>query len=105
MDVTKPYIFIGFGAMDVTKPYKFIGCEAMDATKPYKLIGFGAMDATKPYKFIGFGAMDASCRPGRPILRPFRGAKQKPGGFVGGLGHRGSALSLYKTYRALVGPL
>ncbi len=25
MDVTKPYKFIGFGAMDVTKPYKFIG--------------------------------------------------------------------------------
>ncbi len=24
----------------------------MDATKPYKFIGFGAMDATKPYKFI-----------------------------------------------------
>ncbi len=31
----------------------------MDATKPYKFIGFGAMDATKPYEFIGFGAMDA----------------------------------------------
>ncbi len=26
MDVTKPYKFIGFGAMDVTKPYEFIGC-------------------------------------------------------------------------------
>ena len=25
MDVTKPYEFIGFGAMDVTKPYEFIG--------------------------------------------------------------------------------
>ena len=24
MDVTKPYGFIGFGAMDVTKPYGFI---------------------------------------------------------------------------------
>ncbi len=24
MDVTKPYEFIGFGAMDVTKPYEFI---------------------------------------------------------------------------------
>ncbi len=31
----------------------------MDATKPYEFIGFGAMDATKPYEFIGFGAMDA----------------------------------------------
>ncbi len=25
MDVTKPYEFIGLGAMDVTKPYEFIG--------------------------------------------------------------------------------
>ncbi len=38
----------------VTKPYEFIGFGAMDAIKPYKCIGFGAMDATKPYKFIGF---------------------------------------------------
>ncbi len=29
----------------------------LDVTKPYKFIGFGAMDVTKPYKFIGFGAM------------------------------------------------
>ncbi len=43
-----------------TKPYKFIGFGAMDATKPYEFIGFGAMDATKPYKFIGFGAMDVT---------------------------------------------
>ncbi len=34
----------------------------MDATKPYKFIGFGAMDVTKPYKFIGFGAMDVAVR-------------------------------------------
>ncbi len=31
----------------------------MDVTKPYEFIGFGAMDVTKPYKFIGFGAMGA----------------------------------------------
>ncbi len=37
--LTKPYKFIGFGAMDVTKPYKFIGFEAMDVTKPYQCIG------------------------------------------------------------------
>ena len=37
MDVTKPYEFIGFGAMDVTKPYAFIGFGAMDVTKPYTL--------------------------------------------------------------------
>ncbi len=35
---TKPYKFIGFGAMNVTKPYKFIGFGAMDVTKPYKSI-------------------------------------------------------------------
>ncbi len=35
----------------------------MDATKPYEFIGFGAMDATKPYEFIQFGAMDATRDP------------------------------------------
>ncbi len=40
MAVTKPYEFIGFGAMDVTKPYEFIGFGAMDITKPYEIIGF-----------------------------------------------------------------
>ena len=28
----------------------------MDVTKPYEFIGFGAMDVTKPYEFIRFGA-------------------------------------------------
>ncbi len=28
----------------------------MEVTKPYKFIGYGAMQVTKPYKFIGFGA-------------------------------------------------
>ena len=54
MDVTKPYEFIGFGAMDVTKPYEFIWCGALYVTIPYEFIGFGAMDVTKPYEFIGF---------------------------------------------------
>ena len=40
----------------LTKPYKFIGFGAVDITKPYKFIGFGAIDITKPYKFIGFVA-------------------------------------------------
>jgi hypothetical protein len=44
MDVTKPYEFIGFGAMDVHQTCEFIGCGAMDVTKPYEFIGFGAMD-------------------------------------------------------------
>ncbi len=43
--------------MNVTKPYEFIGFGAMDVAKPYEFMGFGAMDATKPYEFIGFGAM------------------------------------------------
>ncbi len=29
----------------------------MDVTKPYEFIGFGAMNVTKPYEFIRFGAM------------------------------------------------
>ncbi len=37
MDATKPYEFIGFGAMEVTKPYKFIGLGAMEVTKTYKI--------------------------------------------------------------------
>ncbi len=48
MAVTKPYKFIGFGAMAVTKPYKFIGFVAMAVTKPYEFIKFGAMAVTKP---------------------------------------------------------
>ncbi len=32
----------------------------MDVTKPYRFIGFGAMAVTKPYKFTGFGAMDVT---------------------------------------------
>ncbi len=31
----------------------------MDVTKPYEFIGFGAMGVTKPYEFIGFGASAA----------------------------------------------
>jgi hypothetical protein len=30
----------------------------MEVTKPYEFIGFGAMEVTKPYEFIGFGAME-----------------------------------------------
>ncbi len=36
--VTKPYEFIGFGAMDVTKPYKFIGLGAMDVTRAEEVL-------------------------------------------------------------------
>ncbi len=35
----------------------------MDVTKPYEFIGFGAMNVTKPYKFIGFGAMAVTWSP------------------------------------------
>ncbi len=40
----------------------------MDLTKPYKFIGFGAMDAAKPSKCIGFGAMDVGGQLSRLIL-------------------------------------
>ncbi len=53
----------------VTKPYEFIGFGAMDVTKPYEFTWFGAMDVTKPYEFIGFGAMDA-----QPMVTLQRGA-------------------------------
>ncbi len=36
----------------------------MDVTKPYEFVGFGAMDVTKPYEFIGFGARDEPNLPG-----------------------------------------
>ncbi len=66
MDGTKPYKFIGIGAMDGTKPNEFIGFGAMDGTKPYESIGFGAMDGTKAYK---------SSRPAKthllPVKQPF----------------------------------
>ncbi len=50
----------------------------MEVTKPYEFIGFGAMDVTKPYKFIGFGAMDVTAvvllnsRANRGLLGPKR---------------------------------
>jgi hypothetical protein len=52
----------------------------MDVTKPYEFLGFGAMDVTKPYEF-GFGAMDDFslvflCWPGRPGLG---GGRERPG--------------------------
>ncbi len=37
-----------------SKPYEFIGLGAMDATKPYKFIWLGDIHDPKPYKFIGF---------------------------------------------------
>ncbi len=64
--------------MDATKPYKFIGFGAMDATKPYKFIRFGAMDATKPYKFIGFAAALAA-KPVRTDPNPVTSRPRKPG--------------------------
>ncbi len=32
-------------------------------TKPYEFIGFGAMAVTKPYEFTGFGAMAVTHTP------------------------------------------
>ncbi len=47
----------------------------MDVTKPYEFIGFGAMDVTKPYEFIGFAGHGFVCRiplsfaHGKPVAR------------------------------------
>ncbi len=38
----------------------------MDVTKPYEFLGFGAMDATKPYEFIGFEGPSSRSDPTRP---------------------------------------
>ena len=53
-----------------TKPYKFIGFGAMEVTKPYEFIGFGAMEVTKPYEFIGFGAMEVTNDGQVPLKSP-----------------------------------
>ncbi len=39
----------------LSKPYEFIGFGAIDVTEPYKFTGFGVIDVPKPYEFIGFG--------------------------------------------------
>ncbi len=74
MEVTKPYKFIGFGAIDVTKPYNLIGFGATDVTKPYTCIGFGAIDVTKPIDGAFRNLEAGSCReafrlPPRPKRR------------------------------------
>ena len=33
--------------------------QSHNVTKPYEFIGFGAVDVTKPYEFIGFGDIHA----------------------------------------------
>ena len=72
MYVTKPYEFIGFGAMDVTKPYEFIGFGAMDVTKPYESLGHFV------YHFVG-----------HPTFSHW---------FCGGRGRFGPRASAYKAY-------
>ncbi len=56
------------GLVVVTKPYEFIGFGAMEVTTPYKFIGFGAMEVTKPYEFIRF-AEDFPVREPSPPTR------------------------------------
>ena len=69
MDVTKPYEFIGFGAMDVTKPYEIYkvwghGCHQtlyiyiciyIYRDRHRRVAGGRAL--AKPYKSMGFGAL------------------------------------------------
>ncbi len=38
----------------------------MDVTKPYEFIGLGAMEVTKPYEFIGSGILLGDLRGGAP---------------------------------------
>ena len=76
MDVTKPYKFIGFGAIDVTKAYKFIGFGAIDVTKPYKFIGFGDTDRLQPGfkpepKFVYIWGLNGPDRPPNPSYLSF----------------------------------
>ena len=80
--------------MDVTKPYEFIGFGAMDVTKPCEFIGFGAMEGTKPYKFIGFGGMEG--RDGRKAGRePAKTLLLLPAGAM----HKRAVVSCIETTR------
>ena len=73
MDVTKPYEFIGFGAMDVTKPCEFIGFGAMDVTKPYKFIGFGATTIKEYFPETGLRRFTGGSRPQGRLARLISG--------------------------------
>ncbi len=70
MDATKPYEFIGFGAMNVTKPYKSIGFGAMNVTKPGKSHIGGSGDRFEPYRWsaIRVGLVSAElCETESPV--------------------------------------
>ncbi len=56
----------------LTKPYEFIGVGAMAVTKPYEFIGFGAMEVTKPYEFTGVGTVDPDRAYPGPGTRVYR---------------------------------
>ncbi len=77
--------------VEVTKPYEFIGFGAMDATKPYKFIGLGAMDATKPYEFIG--------KTSRLALPP---AEDRPEGPDSNLARKPARKQYYVSYREVL---
>ncbi len=49
MDVTKPYKFIGFGAMYVTKPYKFIGSSILNVHLVVVAAAVGLLQRSKPH--------------------------------------------------------
>jgi hypothetical protein len=72
MDVTKPYTFIGFGAMDVTRPNKSIGFRGYFRHPPRGLqhprppaFSCGAPLPTHPRSGEGGGAAQGE-RAGRP---------------------------------------
>jgi hypothetical protein len=78
MEATKPYEFIGFGAIAITKPHKFIGFGAIAMTKPYKFIGFGAIAAADMTTRCAFKIEDPSRGPGRVDFRALDLASRGP---------------------------
>ncbi len=65
--------------MDVTKPYKFIGFGAMGVTKPYEFIGFGTRIRTSVWPGTGARFVVAASRIGR-ALTGSRAPARRPGG-------------------------
>ena len=60
---------------------KAVWPEFFGATKPYEFIGFGAMAVTKPYELIGFGGpgytWDPCCSRARRAAPPGAGQTSK----------------------------
>ncbi len=53
----------GTGALGSLLVACLLVCVSPGSTKPYKFIGFGAMDVAEPYKFMGVGAIPTVLQP------------------------------------------